>query len=562
MTNAVISDYFSLLSKLMDIHQENSFKAKSYANAAFQIDKCPVALSEIPRDQIAFQQGIGDSSAKKIMELLETGQLEQLNELLAKTPEGILELMKIKGIGPKKIATIWHELGVESPGELLYACQENRLILYKGFGEKTQQSIQEALEFYASNQDRFLYAEMEVTADLLQTRLSSLLHREVWITGAFIRQEEIIDQLEFVTVIAANDLQQILLSAEDFSLIDTKDKITHQVLRYRYQDSLQVFIYVCESNHLAELYFETSATTEFVNAFKETYTIPSDSSLSPLPDAGIFEKLQLPYIPAYVRDQAEIIPSITSTLFTDVITEADIKGVIHTHSTWSDGKYSIHDMAKACIEKGYSYLVMSDHSVSSFYARGLSVERIYEQQSEIDALNQKLAPFRIFKSIECDILHEGQLDYSDDVLGSFDIVIASVHQNLKMTEEKAMSRLMRAIEHPYTRILGHPTGRLLLSRKGYPIDHKAIIDACKQHNVVIEINANPRRLDIDWRWVRYAREQGVMVSINPDAHHVNGIDDIRYGVLVAQKALLKKEENLSSLSLSDFEQFISNKPRK
>lgn len=558
MTNAVISDYFSLLSKLMDIHQENGFKAKSYANAAFQIDKCSVALSEIPRDQIAFQQGIGDSSAKKIIELLETGQLVQLNELLAKTPEGILELMKIKGIGPKKIATIWHELGVESPGELLYACQENRLILYKGFGEKTQQSIQEALEFYASNQDRFLYAEMEVTANLLQTRLSSLLNRDVWITGAFVRQEEIIDQLEFVTVISANDLQQLLSAAEDFSLIDEKDNITHQVLQYRYQDSLQVFIHVCESNHLAELYFETSATSEFVTAFKETYSIASASSAMPLPDAGIFKTLQLPYIPAYVRDQAEIIPRIHSTLFSEVITDDDIQGVIHTHSTWSDGKYSIHDMATACIEKGYSYLVMSDHSVSSFYARGLSVERIHEQQAEIDELNQKLAPFRIFKSIECDILNEGQLDYSDEVLRNFDIVIASVHQNLKMTEEKAMSRLMRAIENPYTRILGHPTGRLLLSRKGYPIDYKAIIDACKQHNVVIEINANPRRLDIDWRWVRYAREKGVMVSINPDAHHINGIDDIRYGVLVAQKALLKKEENLSSLSLSDFEQFISN----
>ena len=558
MTNASISDLFSLLSKLMDIHQENSFKAKSYANAAFQIDKCAVALATIPHNQIAFQQGIGESSAKKIIEILETGQMAQLNELLAKTPEGILELMKIKGIGPKKIATIWHDLGVESPGELLYACQENRLILYKGFGEKTQQSIQDALEFYFSNQDRYLFAEIEVSAALIEARLSALLHQKVWISGSMIRQEEIIEQLEFVVVGTSDEVQKLMAAADDFAFIQVQE-ITHTILQYRYQTTLNISIHVCDSNSLAEVYFDTSATQEFATAFKEQYKFSSQPLSATLPDIGIFESLHLPYIPPYVRDQKEIIATITSTSFSEVIQETDIQGVIHAHSTWSDGKFSIEDMAKACREKGYTYLVMSDHSVSSFYARGLSVERIKEQQQEIDALNNKMAPFRIFKSIECDILNEGQLDYSDEVLQSFDVVIASVHQNLKMSEEKAMSRLMRAIENPYTRILGHPTGRLLLSRKGYPIDHKAIIDACKLHDVVIEINANPRRLDLDWRWVRYAKEQGVMVSINPDAHQLSGIDDIRYGVLVAQKALLKKEQNLSSYSLAEFEQFISKR---
>jgi DNA polymerase (family 10) len=209
-------------------------------------------------------------------------------------------------------------------------------------------------------------------------------------------------------------------------------------------------------------------------------------------------------------------------------------------------------MAKACRDKGFEYLVISDHSKSATYARGLSEEKIREQHREIDTLNQQLAPFRIFKSIECDILNDGSLDYSDEVLASFDLVIASVHSNLKMTEEKAMERLLRAISNPYVKILGHPTGRLLLSRKGYPVNHEKLIDACAEKGVVLEINAHPRRLDLDWRWIQSAISKGVMLSINPDAHSIEGFDDIRYGVLAAQKGMLTKENNLSSKSREEF----------
>jgi DNA polymerase (family 10) len=245
----------------------------------------------------------------------------------------------------------------------------------------------------------------------------------------------------------------------------------------------------------------------------------------------------------------------------DLITTADIRGVIHTHSTWSDGLFSIQQMAEACISRGYEYLVVSDHSVTSFYANGLDAQRIMKQHEEIDALNQKLSPFKIYKSIECDILGDGRLDYDDAILSSFDLVIVSVHQNLKMTEEKAMSRLLQAIANPHTRILGHPSGRLLLSRKAYPLDYPALIAACKQYDVVIEINANPRRLDIDWQWIQEAIHQGVMLSVNPDAHTIEGIDDIRYGVLSAQKGMLTADMNLSSLTREAFEQFLKRKQK-
>ena len=246
----------------------------------------------------------------------------------------------------------------------------------------------------------------------------------------------------------------------------------------------------------------------------------------------------------------------------NTIQATDIKGIIHSHSTWSDGIHTIEEMAKAAINKGYEYLVISDHSKSAFYANGLSAERIIAQHKEIDALNKKLAPFVIFKSIESDILNDGSLDYPDDILDLFDLVIASVHSNLKMTEEKAMMRLLNAVANPYTSILGHPTGRLLLSRKGYPVDHTTLIEACAEHNVVLELNAHPRRLDMDWRYIEEALSKDVLISIDPDAHEVDGFDDCKYGVLVAQKAGLKASQNLSSFDLSEMMEFIAYQQEK
>lgn len=553
MTNKEISNAFSLLAKLMDLHGENSFKAKSYANAAFQIDRLPLQLSELPQEHIQFEKGIGESTAKKVIELLQTGELSVLNDLIQKTPAGILELMSIKGIGPKKIATIWHELGIESPGELLYACEENRLVNYKGFGEKSQQSIQEAIEFYLSNQGSFLYAQIEPLALELLHALQILLDEDgIQLTGAFAQQAEIIEQLEFVIPTGNEQIKKVLSTQSAFEYID--EEATS--LMYAYHNTCKIKIYSCRQSELIQTLFQTSCNEIFYNEFDKQFpnAIPNAKN-----DSEIFNNANLQYIAPFLREQSDIIDLAKQHKIPKLIESSDIKGIIHNHSTWSDGKFSIEAMAKACIEKGFEYLVMSDHSVSSFYANGLSVERIKLQQEEIDKLNEKLHPFKIFKSIECDILGDGSLDYNDSVLSTFDLVITSVHQNLKMTEEKAMSRLLGAITNPYTRILGHPTGRLLLSRKGYPIDHKLIIDACKAHNVVIEINANPRRLDMDWRWIQYAVEQEVLLSINPDAHSISGIDDIRYGVLAAQKGMLTSAQNVSSFSLQEFEEFLLNK---
>ena len=550
MDNYVIAEDFSLLAKLMDIHGDNSFKAKSYASAAFTIDRLPTPLTSIPVDKIFSIRGIGDAIGKKIVELLETGKLTILNEYLEKTPPGILDMMAIKGIGPKKIATIWKELEIESLGELLYACNENRLTLYKGFGEKTQKNIKEAIEFFLGSQGSYLYQQMESFKITVEEKLRSLFPDVVFeITGEFRRQMEIINKLEWVTTISKKSLIDFFL-ANSFEIVSEEDTY----VSFKGKENVTLGFYCSDQEHLYATLFQTSCSESFFATWKDE--IGWDPSKTLGSEMELFESASLPLIPVFRREDPAILVVAKQGKLKEVIVPADIRGIIHSHSNWSDGVHTLEQMALTAKEQGLEYLVISDHSKTAFYANGLSEERIYAQHKQVDELNKKLAPFRIFKSIESDILNDGSLDYDDEVLAGFDLVIASIHSNLKMPEEKAMMRLMNAIENPYTSILGHMTGRLILSRNGYPVNHEAIIEACAENNVVIELNAHPRRLDIDWRWIEYAVKKGVLISINPDAHAVEGFEDCRYGVLVAQKAGLTKENNLSSFSLDDFERFL------
>ncbi len=542
----------------MDIHGENSFKAKSYASAAFAIEKLPIPLSETPPEKIAGIKGIGDSAAKKITELLATGTLAVLKEIIEKTPPGIIEMLNIKGIGPKKIATIWKEMEIESIGELLYACRENRLKLYKGFGEKTQQNVMETIEFYQKSQGSHLFAGVAPLVPLIQAQLETIFdNTQVAITGAFKRQVEIIDELEFVVAVPLTQLKEKISQEQGFQLAGETDN----TLTITVTDGLRIKLYACNEQSFEECCFLTTGTTAFVEAFTTAYPTVSLAGISG--ETGIFDAAGLPFIPACLREQASIIEKAGAGLLPPALIQPeDIKGIIHSHSQWSDGSHTLEAMALGAQSLGLEYLVISDHSKSAFYAQGLSEERIQAQHLQVDELNRKLSPFKIFKSIECDILNDGSLDYTNSILSTFDLVIASIHSNLKMTEEKAMMRLLNAIENPYTTILGHMTGRLLLSRKGYPVDHEKIIDACAANDVVIELNAHPSRLDIDWRWIAKALDKNVRISINPDAHAVEGFHDTRYGVWVAQKAMVTPAQNLSSYSLSQLEAYLAARRAK
>lgn len=552
MDNYAIADNFSLLSKLMDIHGENSFKSKTYSVAAFTIEKLPVQLAEMPADKIATIKGIGESVAKKIQEQLQTGQLGLLNDYLVNTPHGIIELLNIKGIGPKKIAVIWKELEIETPGELLYACEENRLMLYKGFGEKTQENIKEAIKFYMGSQDKHLYGDIEAFATAANQKIQSAFAPHPFLqAGQFRRQLEIIDRLEWVTTATPADIKPFF-EANGYSLVTSTDGVT----AFKGPENVEFTFY--HSTSLYKDLFLHSASEEFLQQWQVQYPLQGPYAS----EEAIFTEAGVDFIPAYLRETREVIDAARQQKLAPVIQPADITAIIHSHSKWSDGVNTIEEMAKAAINSGLQYLVISDHSKTAFYANGLKEEQVAAQHQQVDELNKALYPFKIFKSIESDILNDGALDYSNDVLASFDLVIASVHSNLKMKEDKAMMRLINAIENPYTSILGHATGRLLLSRAGYPVDHKKIIDACAANNVVIELNAHPKRLDIDWRWITYCLEKGVLLSIDPDAHSIDGFKDTRYGVLAAQKAGLTRQQNLSSFSLAQFEMFVKQQQSK
>ena len=555
--NSFIADQFSLLAKLMEIHGENSFKAKAYASVAFTIERLPQQLSEIPVAKFSSIKGIGDSAAKKIVEVFERGEITVLTQMIEKTPQGIMQMLNIKGIGPKKIAVIWNEMGIESIGELLYACNENRLTLYKGFGEKTQKSIQQSIEYFLNNIGSYLYEQVEALAENLEKALKQNFPDYVFLnTGIFRRQLETIDKLEWVSNVPAAALQEFL---SDHHFVTEKLDTEESVFQGK-EENIQLNFYHTAEEHLYYKLFTTSCSEVFLDEWNQRMLFKNFHEFTS--EEEIFSNANIPFIPACLRETGAIINQAQANNLPVIIQPKDIKEIIHSHSKWSDGNNTLEEMAKAAIQSGFEYLVISDHSKTAVYANGLTEERIKAQHAEIDELNEKLRPFKILKSIESDILNDGSLDYSDEILNSFDIVIASVHSNLKMSEEKAMMRLLNAIKNPYTSILGHCTGRLLLSRAGYPVNHKQLIDACAENNVVIELNAHPRRLDIDWRFLNYCIEKKVLISIDPDAHSVNGFRHVRYGTLAAQKAGITPAQNLSSYSLNEFEAFLKTQHAK
>lgn len=554
MTNSDISDFFSALSRLMDLHAEDSFKSKSYSIAAYNIDQLEQNLADMDDVTMRAAKGIGASTATKIREILDTGKLAQLEEILNRTPQGVLEIMKIKGLGPKKVRIIWQEMGIESVGELEYACHENRLASFKGFGQKTQEAVLQNIAFIRNSQGFQLWAAVEATAHNWIARLKqSFPQYNFLLTGAFYRQLETLSQIEIVSDLAADTLPRLWANVPGLAM-----ESEGSALVLKMQDNIPIKFYFTEKANVFVSQFTNSCSEAFLSAFQQQYTIPKQA----ISEEEIFTQNKLQFIPAPLREGAQILKDAASHTIPKLIEQSDIKGIIHSHSKWSDGQETLETMVQHAIGKGLEYMVISDHSQAAYYASGLTPDRVAAQHIEIEALNEKYKPFKIFKSIEADILNDGSLDYDAAVLSTFDLVIASVHSNLKMSEDKAMQRLLTAIQNPFTTILGHPTGRLLLSREGYPLDHKMIIDACADYDVVIEINAHPRRLDLDWRWVEYAIEKGVLLSINPDAHSLAGFDDIYYGCKIAQKAGLMPDRNLSSFSLAEMEQFVELKKRK
>ena len=546
MTNPEIARHFRELARLMELHGDNPFKIRSYTNAYNKLRKDERDLSALSEQELQQLDGIGKAIAGKIHELATTGRMETLERWRSQTPEGIQEMLGISGFGPKKVKAVWDGLGVTTVGQLLYAINENRLVELKGFGLKTQESLRQKLEFLQRSRGRCLYRTLALASEALLEQLHALFPDErTEPTGALRRACPTLERIFLLTTISP-------ASAQTIPGLTVREQSPERTLAT--VDDFPVTLHHCTRENFGSKQFRHTGSPEFLRAFVAAYPTTDFTDLAE--EREVWARAQVEAIAPEMRETEAVITLARTASLPKLITAEDIQGVVHTHSTYSDGIHSVRQMAVAARDRGYAYLVMSDHSRAAFYANGLSEERVREQWVEIDRLNEELAPFRIFKSIECDILGDGSLDYDDALLAGFDLVIASVHSHLNMDEEKAMQRLLAAIAHPRTTILGHPTGRLLLSREGYPIDHRRVIDACAEHRVAIELNANPYRLDLDWSCIPYARERGVLVSINPDAHSTGGIDDIRYGVLAARKGGLTREGCLTAFSLARFLDYL------
>jgi len=584
VTNQEIAEQLREIYQLMQLAGENRFRAIAFDRAAQTIESLNEDINTyIESDSLTDIKGIGSSIAEDIKSYAQTGEIEVLESLRERIPEGIIEWLKISGLGPKNIAKIHKELGISSIEELKEACEDGRVAELDGMGEKSAQKIVKSIEWMQQFEERCRLNEATDIADPLFHFLKNKKGvKHIEIAGSLRRAKETIGDID---ILIGAEEQYITPLFDDFvnhNLVvevlgrgDTKSSI-------RTAEGRQVDLRIVKPEQFpaALMYFTGSKEHNVVmrQRARERGMSLNEYGLFKLDGEGdtdfdqpvdyqsesdIYEKLGLNFIPPELREDRGEFEFFEDHKTMDLVEEKDIRGVLHAHSTWSDGKYSIEEMARACLDRGYEYLGISDHSQTAAYAGGLSVDEIKRQWEEIDRLNEAFAQedknFRIFKGIESDILSDGSLDYKADILKGFDFVIASVHNGLAMPRAKMMTRFRNAIEDPHTRIVGHPTGRLLLKRDGSDLDMNELIELAAEHNTAIEINANPWRLDLDWRHGNKAKETGLLSSINPDAHSVEGIDYITYGVRIARKGKFEKERILNTKNAKELAEWFEER---
>jgi len=550
LSNGDIRRLFNLYAELLLLHQQDERLAALLSGAAYRIGNMseeviqlgPKELSKLFRAEII----------KILREIKNTSTIDAVEELVELTPQGLFEMMRIRGLGGKKLSVLWKNAGIDSIDALLDACKKGTISDIPGFGIKTQNNIIRAIEAYRSSEDRFHYASVAGTAEALIQNLQRVFKTKlIDLCGEIRRKTLTVGVIEIIAAVPIKSISKTALrrfmivqsSAKGETKGHTLDEIPVTIYHTTKNDFYnQLFLRTGNDNHVQKV----------LKKIKGEQSYPSEEV--------IYKKAGLPFIVPEMREDVAEWKFKKSP--DDLITTEDIKGVVHNHTTWSDGVDPLNSFVQACRLRGYEYVVISDHSKNAHYAGGLKEEKVVKQMQEIDTLNKKLAPFRIFKSVECDILVSGDLDYSNDLLKQFDLVIISVHQLLKMDEAKATKRLIKAIENPYTTIMGHISGRQLLIRPGYPLNYKKVIDACAANKVIIEVNANPYRLDIDWQHIPYALQKGVMISINPDAHSIAEIENIHWGVEAARKGGLTKDMTWNAMPLKKIEQWLKINRRK
>ena len=560
MTNKEIVALLEEIALLLELAGESPFKSNAYRNVARQIEQSEEDVETLAGEgRLREIKGVGEALEQKITEYVTTGTLKYHDDLRAKFPESLFDLFGIPGLGPKRIKQVYEELGIKSLAELEAACTKGVLSGLKGFGPKMQEKVLAGIEFAKQQQGQHLYNRAFLEAKRLRHLLSedSSTH-EIEIAGSLRRCKEVVKDIDLIVssdspkkvmerFVSDVEVQRVTGHGETKSSVVLNSGVAADlrvVSEKEFPFALMHFTGSKEHNvALRQRAKDRGLKLNEYGLFK------GERSLECTTEAEIYKALDLPYVPPELRED---MGEFEVDSFPELVTLDDVIGMFHCHSKYSDGQNTVEEMALAAQELGYRYLTMTDHSQSAAYANGLRPEAVRKQQKEIDGLNKKNGDFRILKGIESDIRSDGSLDYDGKVLKSFELVIVSIHSGLDMSEKDATKRIVAAVENPYTTILGHPTGRLLLSRKGYPLNYEKVFDACLANNVAIEINANCHRLDLDWRHVRRAKERGLKLCIGPDAHSTGGLEDMIYGVGIARKGWLEPEDLLNCMTVDEF----------
>ena len=600
MTNSEIAEIFEHIAEILEIKGENPFKIRAYLNAAAVISRLGENLSDIVSGGKNLDiPGIGKDLYLKIKEIVNTGRLAYYDELVKSVPVGLLELMKLRGLGPKKANLLYNNFNIKGIKELEEAIKSGKLRGISGLGQKTVENLKKSIEDYKVFKQRFLYIDAFNQALLFEAYLKNTTQKiivKMQTAGSLRRKMETVGDIDIVASVLAGKEGQFskrFLSYPEILRVESagETKIT-VVLKSGIHVDLRIvqpadFIYALHHFTGSKLHNEELRSIEKKRGYKiNEYGIfkgsenaeddivgnnmgevkkreaekkpDSENKIKVDNEAEFYAVFGMQFIPPELREGTGEIEAALGRNIPVLVEEKDLQGVFHIHTTYTDGKESIEEMIEACVKQGYKYAGISDHSVSAHYANGLSASELESQLEYIDRLNKKYeGRIKIFKGIESDILPDGSLDYDEKTLAKLDFVIASVHSNFNMAENIMTERIMNAIKNPYTTMIGHLTGRLLLERNGYAVDISRVLDCASEYKTIIELNANPKRLDIDWRHIREAISKNVLLSINPDAHNSSTIYFVNYGVNIARKGWARKSDILNAKSVSEVSAILS-----
>jgi DNA polymerase (family 10) len=553
---------------LLELKGENPFKVRAYYNAARAIKSLEGSLEEVvQRGELRQIKGIGEALGKKISELVTTGSLPYYEGLKESVPPGLREMVRIPHLGPKKVKALYEQLGITTIGELEYACQENRLVDLPGFGAKTQENILQGIEVLKRYRGRFLYGDVVDLAEAFTRSVAGVKGvLQASLAGSMRRRNEVVKDIDLVVavrdggasgkgIIALPQIEEVLAQGET-------------EIRVRFASGIPADIRLVSLKEFPFALHHLTGSKEHNIALRgrakkmgmkinEYGLFAGERSILCQGEDDIYRALGLSFIPPELREGRGEVEAAAEGRLPDLIDAGEIKGAFHVHTASSDGSNTISSLSMEAQRLRLSYLGITDHSRSAAYAGGLSEAAVKKQRVEINKINRTSRGFRIFKGIEAEILPDGSLDYGDKVLAGFDFVIGAIHSHFQMGEREMTQRIVHAMETRRLTMLAHPTGRLLLAREPYQLNMEEVIKAASRLGVVLELNANPHRLDLDWRWLKYAKDHGTKISINPDAHNLQGLQDFLIGVGIARKGWLESRDVINTMELGKVSRFLS-----